>query len=111
MPDEWEKTYGLNPEDASDRNGYSLDSKGYYTNLEVYCNSLVEEQIKSQRADALTEVEGYFEEYFPTPTPSGIADVTIDSSRGKDISYNLQGQRVNGSHKGIVIRNNRKFFQ
>ena len=111
MPDEWEKTYGLNPEDASDRNGYSLDSKGYYTNLEVYCNSLVEEQIKSQRADALTEVVGYFEEYFPVPTPSGIADVTLDSSYGDDITYNLQGQRINGSHKGIVIRNNRKFFQ
>lgn len=47
MPDKWEKAHGLNPKDATDRNGYNLDPRRYYTNLEVYCNSLVEKQIKA----------------------------------------------------------------
>lgn len=39
MPDEWEKTNGLNPNDATDGAKYGLNSQ--YTNLEVYINSLV----------------------------------------------------------------------
>ena len=39
IPDEWEKTNGLNPNDATDGAKYGLNSQ--YTNLEVYINSLV----------------------------------------------------------------------
>jgi len=38
MPDEWEKTMRLDPNDPQDRNKYGLHSD--YTNLEVYLNSL-----------------------------------------------------------------------
>ena len=65
MPDEWEKRYGLDPNDAADRNKYNLDSHHYYTNLEVYCNSLVEDIIKAQNAGGITTVDGAFEEYYP----------------------------------------------
>lgn len=65
MPDEWEKKYGLDPNDAADRNKYNLDSHHYYTNLEVYCNSLVEDLIKAQNAGGITTVDGAFEEYYP----------------------------------------------
>lgn len=37
MPDEWEKTHGLNPNDPSDRNTRNADG---YTRLEEYLNSL-----------------------------------------------------------------------
>lgn len=40
MPDEWETSKGLNPNDKSDGSKYNLDKN--YTNLEVYLNSLVE---------------------------------------------------------------------
>ena len=40
MPDEWEIKNGLNPNDPSDGNKYTLHKD--YTNLEVYLNSLVE---------------------------------------------------------------------
>ena len=41
MPDVWEEEQGLNPNDASDGAKYNLSP--YYTNLEVYLNSLVED--------------------------------------------------------------------
>lgn len=45
MPDVWETTNGLNPNDASD--GKIRNNEGY-TNLEVYLNSLVEDITKGQ---------------------------------------------------------------
>ena len=63
MPDVWETANGLNP-DSNDANGYDLDPKGWYTNIEVYCNSLVEDLVKLQNEDS----ESTFEEYFPTTT-------------------------------------------
>ncbi|MFC2123989.1 polysaccharide lyase family 1 protein [Bacteroidota bacterium] len=41
MPDTWETANGLNPNDASDRNGTNLSLDGY-TNIEIYLNSLVD---------------------------------------------------------------------
>jgi pectate lyase len=48
MPDEWEKSKGLDPSDPEDRNGYGLD--GSYTNLEVYLNSLASDPYKAMMA-------------------------------------------------------------
>ncbi len=42
MPDRWEKSHGLNPHDAADRN---CQTKSGYTALEVYLNSLCGETI------------------------------------------------------------------
>jgi hypothetical protein len=39
MPDIWETSHGLNPNDAGDRNGHTLNPD--YTNLEVYLDWLV----------------------------------------------------------------------
>jgi len=38
IPDDWEKTHGLNPNDPADANRIAADG---YTNLERYLNSLV----------------------------------------------------------------------
>lgn len=62
MPDAWETANGLNPNNASDALTYSLDSKGLYTNLEVFANSLVEDIMKGGNADAESAVD----EYYPT---------------------------------------------
>ena len=71
IPDEWETRYGLDPNNTDDGRVCTLDKNGYYTNLEVYCNSLVEENIKAQNANALTTMAGAFTEYFPEITGGG----------------------------------------
>jgi hypothetical protein len=38
----------LNPNDASDRNGKTVDEEGTYTNLEMYMNSLVQKIVEEQ---------------------------------------------------------------
>lgn len=60
MPDEWEKAHGLDP-NKDDSAEYTLDKHGFYTNVEVYCNSLVEEMMKAQAENA----ESSFQEYYP----------------------------------------------
>lgn len=72
IPDAWEIANGLDPNDASDALTYSLDSKGYYTNLEVYANSLVEDIMKQGNADAENKVD----EYYPAwKNPTGISQI------------------------------------
>ena len=60
LPDAWEQANGLNPNDATDALTSSLDPKGYYTNLEVYANSLVEDLVKRENQDAETSVDEYY---------------------------------------------------
>lgn len=101
IPDEWEKANGLNPNDASDALTYSLDKKGYYSNIEVYANSLVENIMKSENADALNAVD----EYYPTSTSTGISQTVVDKGEVASITYYaLNGSRLNAPAKGVCIR-------
>ena len=101
IPDEWEKANGLNPNDASDALTYSLDAKGYYTNIEVYANSLVENIMKSENADALNAVD----EYYPASISTGISQTPLDKGEVASITYYaLNGARLNAPAKGVSIR-------
>lgn len=101
IPDEWEKANGLNPNDVSDALTYSLDAKGYYTNIEVYANSLVENIMKSENTDAIDAVD----EYYPTSTSTGISQTVVDKGEVASITYYaLNGSRLNAPAKGISIR-------
>ena len=101
IPDEWEKANGLNPNDASDALTYSLDKKGYYTNIEVYANSLVENIMKAENEDALNGVD----EYYPTSTSTGISQTVLDKGEVASITYYaLNGSRLNAPAKGVCIR-------
>lgn len=62
MPDVWETANGLNPNDAADASTYTIDKKGYYTNIEVYCNALVEDLMKAGNTDAIDAVDEYYPE-------------------------------------------------
>ena len=103
IPDAWEVANGLDPNDASDALTYSLDSKGYYTNLEVYANSLVEDIMKQGNADAESKVD----EYYPAwKNPTGISQI-ITSNPGELAEvkyYSLNGVLLSAPQKGINIR-------
>lgn len=60
IPDEWETAHGLNVGTNNART-FILDKRGYYSDLEVYANYLVQDITQYERADA-TET---FEEYYP----------------------------------------------
>ena len=73
MPDEWETANGLDPDDASDAQTYTLDTeKQWYPNIEVYLNSIVEDIMKNENTDALSAVE----EYYPSIGGSSSSEVT-----------------------------------
>ena len=79
MPDVWETANGLNSNDAADASAYTLDSKGYYTNIEVYANALVEDLVKAQNAGA----EESIDEYYPaTKKADGVAYYDGSAAKG-----------------------------
>lgn len=103
IPDAWEIANGLDPNDASDALTYSLDSKGYYTNLEVYANSLVEDIMKQGNADAENKVD----EYYPAwKNLTGISQIiTSNPSELAEVKYySLNGTLLSAPQKGINVR-------
>lgn len=107
IPDDWETANGLNPNDANDACTYTLDTKGWYTNLEVYANSLVEDIMKAGNEDG----ESNYAEYYPAwNSPTAINSIKNDA-KSSAAPCNLAGQRVTDSFHGIVIKNGRKVIQ
>ena len=102
IADAWEEANGGD----LDPNAYTVDTKGWYTNLEVYINSLVEDIMKQGNADAESAVEEYYPAY---KTPTAIQ--TVKTQTLNNATYNLSGQRVDASYKGLVIRNGKRFIQ
>ncbi len=103
MPDEWETANGLNPNSAADGKTYTLDERGWYTNVECYLNSLVEEIVKGQNSDAIDAVEEYY------PTLATTSDIrTADGNSRSAISrveyFTLSGEPIDEPCTGICIR-------
>lgn len=101
IPDEWESANGLNPNDATDGSAYTLDTeKGWYTNLEVYMNSIVEDIMKAGNAHAESTVE----EYYPACVKTSIGNTPLTSSILDTEYYTLDGFRLDTPQKGVMIR-------
>lgn len=98
IPDEFEVKHGLEPL-KDDANDYDLDPKKYYTNLEVYANSLVEDIVKSERELA----EASFDEYYPDlGKTSGIYQFVV--AEGANTLEYLDGAKI------VLNGNNTKLY-
>lgn len=101
IPNDWEVANGLNPNDKNDGNLYTLDTeKGWYTNLEVYANSLVEDIMKAGNAGAISSVDEYYPVY---QAPTAIRAVTGSSAVVSTTYYDLQGCQLSTPQAGINI--------
>ncbi len=108
IPDEWETANGLNPNLKSDGNTYTLDSRKWYTNLEVYANSLVEDIMKAGNADAQTAVDEYYPPFKKPGDDTGINSPSVGSGVLHGRVFDLQGREVQAMGKGVYIINGRK---
>lgn len=87
IPDAWEIANGLDPNDPSDATDYTLDPAKYYTNIEVYANSLVQDIMLAGNADADEEAK----EYYPKYTKEDGTVVEAINTLGVDLSGNNSG--------------------
>ena len=101
MADAWEIANGLNPANAADALSYSLDPKSYYTNLEVYCNSLVQDIMLGGNADGDDAVKEYYPAYkkedgTPVEAINGDGEVPNpnDDPSGEEYSVMFNGSDV-----------------
>ena len=93
MPDEWEKSNGLDPSDPSD--GKTIGTDGY-SNLENYLNSLVAEMTEAQNAGG--ELLGRILEESETPVEAKY-ELTPETANG-DWTFSNGFSITNGSRKG-----------
>ena len=96
IADAWEQANGGD----LDPNAYTIDSeKKWYTNLEVYLNSIVEDIMKAGNADG----ESNYTEYYPTYKTTGISTVRTSAITATEY-YDLNGRRLTEPQHGISIR-------
>jgi hypothetical protein len=96
IADAWEQANGgdLNP------NAYTIDAdKKWYTNLEVYLNSLVESIMKAGMADG----ESNYTEYWPAYKTTGISTIRTSAIAATEY-YDLNGRRLSEPQRGVNIR-------
>jgi hypothetical protein len=111
IADAWEQANGGN----LTANGYDLDTKKHYTNIEVYANSLVQDIMLAGNADADDAVSEYYPAYFKEDgtlvaaidpaTAIGNQPTAVPCSGAR---YNLSGQRVDNGYRGLIIENGKK---
>ena len=99
IPDKWEEANGLDPKDATDAKLFTLDDdtkegKGWYNNLEVYLNSLVEDIMKAGNADALTAVDEYYPAFTKPAVDPEPVDPTVEGSVIWDFDEGTDGQEA-----------------
>ena len=102
IADAWEQANGGN----LSANGYDLDPKKYYTNIEVYANSLVQDIMLAGNADADDAVD----EYYPAYTKEdgtrveavGGSSSSITPSTSTNVSYVLASTTNTGENTSSV---------
>ncbi|MGX8695780.1 MAG: pectate lyase [Prevotella sp.] len=105
IADAWETANGLNPNDASDALTYSLDPKKWYTNLEVYANSLVQDIMLNGNAEALDAVS----EYYPAHKKEDGTEVAVIEG-GSGSQDDVSGKSYTVFFNGSDVQTTEGFF-
>jgi len=106
MPDAWEAANGLDPT-KNDANLYTLDSQHqYYTNIEVYCNSLVQDIMLNENGEALQDqaVNDYFPAYRNEDASlvAAVNEPMQQGEEGQDMSFTLSAETNTGENTTSV---------
>ena len=107
IPDEWEKANGLNPNNASDALLFTLDKKNWYSNIEVYMNSLVQDIILQGNADADESVNEYYPAYVNPATGEKVDEINGGNPEGgtittEDVSFTISQLTNTGNNTSSV---------
>ena len=106
IPDAWETANGLNPASAVDGQTYSLDPKKYYTNLEVYANSLVQDIMLGGNEGAQDAVS----EYYPAYKKEDGTEVAAIDGGGAGNTDDGNGESFTVTFNGSDVQTTEGFF-
>lgn len=106
MPNDWEISHGLNPNDQNDRNIVNSDG---YTNLEVYLNSLVEVITDVKKNESSLPINFELQQNYPNPfnpvtniefsiPSSGFVKLEVYDVLGRKISTLVNEQKIAGNY-------------
>lgn len=107
IPDAFETANGLNPNDPSDATLYTLDPRGWYMNIEVYANSIVEDIVKWGNQGAIETVDEYYPECVKVDinnASSSLDNVEFTGEIKTVEYYDLNGVKLSAPAEGISIR-------
>ena len=99
IPDAWEDVNGLDKKDASDATIITLDAvgnggKGWYTNLEVYLSSLVQDIMQKENMDAESAVDEYYPAFTKPDDPDTPDVPTVSGNLVWDFDNGAEGQKA-----------------
>ena len=115
MPNDWEVANGLDPNNPNDAKETTIDSaKEWYTNLEVYLNSLVQYIMVEGNSDADDAVVEYYPAYYNADgtfvaainaESTGISEANSDNFEPVSTTfYNLDGTMAKQGKNGVFIK-------
>lgn len=99
IPDAWEDVNGLDKKDASDATIITLDAvgnggKGWYTNLEVYLSSLVQDIMLKENMDAESSVDEYYPAFTKPDDPDTPDVPTVSGNLVWEFDNGAEGQKA-----------------
>jgi len=99
IPDAWEDVNGLDKKDASDATIITLDAvgnggKGWYTNLEVYLSSLVQDIMLKENMDAESSVDEYYPAFTKPDDPDTPDVPTVSGNLVWEFHNGAEGQKA-----------------
>lgn len=101
IADAWETANGLNPNDPTDALAYTIDPAQYYSNIEVYANSLVQDIMLEGNADA----DDAAKEYYPAYKTADGQQVEAINTLGIDLSGNHNEQPSGEATTNTILFN------